>query len=628
MSSSSSLLSTFFSLLAVGACLGGCSATTDDTGNTSSGGGAGGSGGIGVGGSGGDSCGMCLAGNYVDCSSGSAVTVHCDKSCTAGQGCTACSANGTTCVANDVFECTGDGTPGNKIKSCDATQGEICNNGECKNGCELSKEEPSNVGCEFFAVDLDLSDGVSQPGHGPWGVVMANAGQALAHVVIEKNDAPVGADPLPTSIHEADIAPGSLEEYAMPVLITDCGVAPDDWAAPGTCLSTHSFRITSTVPIVVYQFNNLAHGWSTDASLLLPSSSLGTKYRVTGWPVSHSFPSPGAFIQRSYVTIVGTRPGTQVTVKPQWRIIGHDTIPAMAAGSLNTLTIGAFDVLNLESDESTLQECLSTTPPYCADMTGTVVDSTEPVVVFSGTEESGVGLPEDAPLPPSWNENSNGCCNQHLEEQLMPMESFGKQFLVTRSPIRSDAQFTTWEEPDVIRFVGAAAPADVTTNLPAPYDHFTLAPGEVKDAWTQKDFVASATNPIVIAQFLVGEGYVEPQPKGDPSFTIFPPIEQARTEYVFLSPSAWKENWVIIGTEHGTDVTIDGAPPSSCTIHSAGTLEGKDYEARRCPLQAGAHQLSGSGPFQIMAYGYDDADAYSFAGGADIKKIYTPPPLY
>jgi hypothetical protein len=29
-----------------------------------------------------------------------------------------------------------------------------------------------------------------------------------------------------------------------------------------------------------------------------------------------------------------------------------------------------------------------------------------------------------------------------------------------------------------------------------------------------------------------------------------------------------------------------------------------------------------------MAYGYADADAYAFAGGANLKKIYSPPPLY
>jgi len=616
-------------LLAAGLTFGCSSATERSLGSDGQGGttSSGGTGGIGIGGSAGDGCGMCLAGSYTSCASGTPVATKCPKSCTPGVGCTACSSKGTTCVGNVVHSCSGDSVAGAVLQTCDAAKGEICNNGECRNGCDLAAEEPSNVGCEFFAVDLDLSDGVSKPGSGPWGVVLANAGQATAEVVIEKNDAPLGGGVSTSVVHTTSIEPGNLEEYAMPVYITDCGQAPDDWNAPGTCLSNHSFRITSTAPIVVYQFNNLIHGFSTDASLLLPTTSLGTKYRVTGWPVAHSFPAPGAFVQRSYVTVVATRPNTQVTVKPSWRIRGNGSIPATPAGQLLTVTLSPFDVLNLESDDATLQECVSMISPYCADMTGTAVDSNQPIAVFSGTEESGVGLPEDAPKPPSWDENSNGCCNQHLEEQLHPVESFGKRFLITRSPVRSNPEFTSWEEPDILRFVGAAAPAEVTTNLPAPLDHFTLQPGEVKDTWTQKDIVVDATAPIVVAQLLVGEGYVEPTPKGDPSFTIFPPVEQARTEYVFLSPAEWKENWVVVGTEKGNDITLDTASLGGCSVHSAGSIDGKEYEARRCPLTPGVHRMSGKLPFQIMAYGYSNADAYAFAGGANIKKIYTPPPI-
>lgn len=599
----------------------GCSAN-GDVGSMHGGGGAGG--GAGSGGDG--TCGTCSGSTYTSCDDGTPTTQPCPQSCTPGVGCTVCSGAGTLCVGNEVHTCAGDGTAGDLVQPCDVANGELCSNGACRKGCELAAEEPSNVGCEFYAVDLDLSDGVSNPGAAPWGVVMANAGQSPATVTIEQNDAPVGSAPATSTVHTATIQPGDLEAFTMPTREVDCAPTPGDWNAPGTCFSSNAFRITSTAPIVVYQFNNLVDYASTDASLLLPTSSVGTKYRVTGWPVAHSFPSPGAFVQRAYVTVVGTRSNTQVTVKPGWRIRGNGPIAATPAGGTIQMTIGPFDVLNLETDDATLQECLSTTPPYCADLTGTIVDASQPVVVFSGTEESGVGIPSDGPQPPD--PNASGCCNQHLEEQLMPVESFGKKFLVTRSPVRSDQQFTDWQEPDVIRFVGAAAPAQVTTNLPAPLDSFTLQPGEVKDTWTQQDFVATASEPIVVAQLLVGGSYALPNPKGDPSFTIFPAIEQARTEYVFLSPPGWKENYVVLGAPVGTDVTVDGAPAAGCTAYPAGKLDGKDYEARRCTIPAGVHRLSGAAPFQIMAYGYADADCYSFAGGADIKKIYTPPPLH
>ena len=614
------------SLWAVGAC-----SASGAVGSSNGAGGASGAGGsVSIdAGTGGNGCGMCVGSNYLSCdASGKTKTEICPHACTPGKGCTGCSPQGTICVGNEVHACSGDGVPGAQVKSCDAGAGEICHNGACQNGCAIAEEESSNVGCEFYAVDLDLSDGVSDPAAGPWGVALANAGVAPASVVIEVNDEPVGATPKPSPIQSLVVQPGNLAEIALPTREVDCAAKPGDWSSPGTCFSSRAYRITSTVPIVVYQFNNLVHGFSTDASLLLPTTSLGTKYRVTGWPVSHSFPSPGAFVQRGYVTVVGTQPNTKVKVKPSWRIKGNGPIAATPAGGSIEMTIGPFDVLNLETDDATLQECMAMLKgPYCADLTGTVVDADKPVVVFSGTEESGVGLPEGAPKPPSWGESSSGCCNQHLEEQLAPVEAFGKKFLVTRSPLRSNPEFTWWEEPDVLRFVGAAAPAQVTTNLPAPFDSFTLQPGEVKDTWTQKDVVVSASEPIVVAQFLIGEGYVEPQPKGDPSFTIFPAIEQARTEYVFLSMNGWKESWVVIGAEKGTEVELDGGPTTSCKTFPAGTLDGKEYESRRCALSPGVHRMTGDKPFQIMAYGYASADTYSFPGGAGTKKIYEPPIL-
>src|SRR5262245_8135333 len=87
----------------------------------------------------------------------------------------------------------GTGTGGTGTAGMGTAGNQACANGSCKSGCQLAQDEPSNVGCEFFSVQLDLSDGVSQPGGGPWGVVLANAGQAAASVVIESNDAPLGA---------------------------------------------------------------------------------------------------------------------------------------------------------------------------------------------------------------------------------------------------------------------------------------------------------------------------------------------------------------------------------------------------------------------------------------------------
>jgi hypothetical protein len=104
-------------------------------------------------------------------------------------------------------------------------------------------------------------------------------------------------------------------------------------------------------------------------------------------------------------------------------------------------------------------------------------------------------------------------------------------------------------------------------------------------------------------------------------------VEQFRTEYVFLTPGSWTQNWVVIAAEVGASVTLDAMPTTGCLTAQAGALDGKAYEARRCPVIDGVHRLTGDKPFGIIAYGYGSAGSYAFAGGADVKRVYDPPPL-
>ena len=60
---------------------------------------------------------------------------------------------------------------------------------------------------------------------------------------------------------------------------------------------------------------------------------------------------------------------------------------------------------------------------------------------------------------------------------------------------------------------------------------------------------------------------------------------------------------------------------------SVGKLAGKDWEARRCPVGEGAHKMTGTNPFGITAYGYGSRGSYAFIGGANVKKVYEPPPI-
>jgi hypothetical protein len=583
------------------------------------------------GGDGGDgagfgSCDVCTGNDYTPCLADGApgVPTTCPITCANGLGCVDCPPGGTVCVGNEVHQCSADGHSTDVVvETCDVVHGFACYDGACKPACEVAADEPSNVGCEFWAVDLDQQDAFNDPASAPWGVVLSNAGQAAADVTIELNSAPVGQTPTPQVVTKVTVPPGDLQQLVLPTRELDCGVKPNDYASPGTCLSSNAYRITSTVPIVVYQFNVFQNAYSNDASLLLPTNALGKLYRVIGWVAGHPVPitlGTTTIVDRSYVTVVGVVPNTQVTVKPGWRIKGNPPIPATAAGGSITATIGPFDVLNLETDDATFQD----DPATASDLSASLVQASQPVAVFSGSEttEAPAGV-LTIPTAPGWT-SGDTCCLDHLEDQMFPIESVGMHYVITRSPIRSTGSY---HEPDILRFVGVAEPATVTTNLPPPFDNFTLQPGEVKTTWTQTDVVATATKPVTIGQILVSNQYVDGPYIGDPSLTVFPPVEQFRTEYIFLTPGSWDQDWVVIAAEVGGSVLLDGAPTTSCITAPAGTINGTSYEARRCAVTQGVHRLTGDKPFGITAYGYGSAGSYAFAGGADVKHVYNPPPI-
>ena len=418
------------------------------------------------------------------------------------------------------------------------------------------------------------------------------------------------------------IPAGTLRQVTLPTRELDCGTQPNDYASPGTCLSSRAFRITSSAPIVVTQFNVFENSFSNDASLLLPTNALGNTYRVLGWNAGHPVAFGPVKVDRSYVTVIGTAENTTVRVKPSWKIKGNPPIAATPAGGEIEVVLNPFDVLNLETDDGTLQDPQETV----ADLSGSAVYSTKPVAVFSGVESTAVPYWVEVPLPPGWpDENGErpSCCLDHLEDQLFPVESVGAKYMITRSPVRSTGAY---REPDVIRFVGAAEVATVTTTLPAPFDSFTLQPGEVRTTWTQDNFTATGDKPFMLGQLLVSQEFVDGGYLGDPSLTVYPPVDQYRSEYIILTPGSWDQSWVVIAAPVGSSVSIDGVSPAGCRVEPGGTIDGVTYESRACPLTEGTHALSGDQPFGIVAYGYAGAGSYAFVGGADVKKIYEPPP--
>ncbi|MBX3202212.1 MAG: IgGFc-binding protein [Labilithrix sp.] len=521
--------------------------------------------------------------------------------------------DGRICVGFDIHRCDADGgAVGEKIGECVGAD-EACLDGECQSGCKAVDEgSPSNVGCEFWAVDLDQTvDPGNNAQAAPWGVVVANPGGSLADVTIEQNDAPPGEPRQLTVVKKLAIPGGNVETVVMPTREVDGSLQAAN-EGPGTVITSNAFRITSTAPIVVYQLNALAQAFSNDGSLLIPRGGLGLVHRVLAYPTAYPAPVPLAGVRRAYITVVGVHEATSVTIRTSTPTLEAPGFPALAKDGEVTVTLGPFDVFNLESHGNP------------GDFTGSTVVASKPVAVFTGTEMSAAPVNQSGvPTPPGGEHGT--CCLDHLEEQLFPVESYGKRFVIPHSAVRSTGG---WIEPDIIRFMGVATSATVTTNLPAPFDSFTLEPGEMRETYAQKDFIVESTEPIAIAQILVAQEWLQGSLKGDPSLSIFPAIDQYRRNYLFSVPKSWRENFVVVAMPVGAEVTIDGSPlPASCARRAAGVIGGVEFETRTCALSEGPHAMAGDKAFGITAYGYGTAGSYAFVGGANITKIYAPPPF-
>lgn len=518
--------------------------------------------------------------------------------------------DGRTCVGTDIYACDGDQKLGERLGECVGGD-EACIDGKCQAGCAALDQSPSNVGCEFWAVDLDNTVDPVPNGNAagaPWGIVIANPGGAPADVTIEQNDAEPGQPRQVTLVQQLTIPSGQVQTVTMPTREVDGSLLGNNEGA-GTVLSSRAFKVSSTAPVVVYQLNALAQAFSNDGSLLIPRGGLGLVHRVLSYPTAYPAQQPFIGARRAYVTVVGTQEGTTVTITTSTPTLEAPGFPALARGGEVTVTVGPFDVFNLESNGEP------------GDFTGTTVVADKPVAVFTGTEMSvvptaGTNLPTVG--------GGGTCCLDHLEEQLFPVESYGKRFVIPHSAVRSMGGVI---EPDVIRFLGVASEATVKTNLQAPFDSFTLAPGQMVETYAQKDFVVDSSEPIAIAQILVAQEWISGPPIGDPSLTIFPSVDQYRRNYLFSVPTSWATNAVVVSMPVGAKITIDGIGLELCVVRPAGAIDGVEYETRTCRLTEGPHAMAGDKPFGIAAYGYGDAGSYAFVGGANVTKIYAPPPF-
>ncbi|MBL8681152.1 MAG: IgGFc-binding protein [Myxococcales bacterium] len=581
--------------------------------------------------------------------------------------CLACRPGGRRCSEDSsaVEVCAANGSGWDLAQECNLEAGEACRNAQCVNLCRDNSIANTNIGCEYFAVDLDnavTGEGRSAASQ-PYAVVVSNPDPVLtARVVIEMNTAAPGQPPRTTRVESGVIAPGDLETFRLPARELDCSPPGMFNRGTHTCLSSNAYRITSTIPVIAYQFNPLDNVgvFSNDASLLIPTNSVSGDYMVTSWPQTIAATTNAAtnFDEhlRAFLTIVGTQADTRVRIRSTTQVVPSGPTGPLPMGLMPgrdfEITLGPFDVLNLE------------TGAFGADFTGTTVTPMSgAVAVFTGTEAS------DSPI---WTTLSDrACCADHLEEQLVPRRTAGQSFVMPRMPGRSRAvraaggMVAEVNEPQWYRFLNVSAdPTEVTTTLPSDESNpmsepiaFTLEPGQHRTIRALSDFEVTSTLPL-LASTVTGSqqttGIPFDQPGGDPSFILVPPVRQWRQRYVFLTPDKYAFDFVTIVARAGTRVTLDTTPLpyADCTVSRADAcVDTRDmmcppprYVTYRCQLSFptvdptqrppmnirpgrqgdGVHVVESDDRDQgvlVIVSGFDSFVGYGYAGGTRTESI-------
>jgi hypothetical protein len=409
---------------------------------------------------------------------------------------------------------------------------------------------------------------------------------------------------------------------------------------------------------VAYQFNPLenVNVFSNDASLLKPvealepgSSTQALMYAVLGWPQTiastsdpdTNFSSDNPSDLRAFLTLVGTRPDTRVTIKTTARILGSGDIPATEAGGELTLTLNPFDVANLETDD------------FNADFTGSIVTADAPVVAFSGSEAS------DSPMFQTLRDRN--CCADHLEEQLDHVRTAGRNFVGTVSPNRTKAVLAAGahvgveEQTEYFRVIATTERgASIVTTLEGKYETLTLSGlGDFADFSSSRHFILQSDQPVALASISPSQEDVNlpnDLPGGDPSLIIVPPIEQFRSSYVFLTPDKYSFDFVRIIAPPATAVALDGVLVSeipSCELQPADGMTDKDrggpapLVVYTCQLSFpkidpnkprpdgltpgfqndGVHRVVANEPVGVIVDGFDYFVSYGYAGGTELSFI-------
>jgi len=488
-------------------------------------------------------------------------------------GCVTCLPGTGSCDGNTAHQCKGDGS-GFQDFVCDPVIGSSCVDGECTGPCAPDSLGKSYIGCDYYPTvtpNTQLANGSAN-----YAVAVSNTTASDATVTVTQ-----GAN--------------QINQFTVPA--NSVQVVPLPWtalkgAASTTMLASGAYRLRSTQPVTVYQFNPLEYTtgggatYTNDASLLMPVTAWGTQYMVASrntWQWS-------GFSIHGFYAVVASQDGTTVTLKPS--ATGAMVFPGSGVNGDGTgqAVLNSGDVLLVESTD---------TP--AADPTGTRVEADKPIQVIGG---------HDCTFIPA----SVGYCD-HIEEAMFPISTLSSEYIVSPPSLPGMAQ----PKPFFVRVIAVEPGTTMTYDPPNGGWPAALAnAGDYVEIDSGSSFRIKASARVLVSQYMKGQD--AGGGSGDPAMALAVTTAQFRKDYLFHAPVNYETNYVNITAPMTGTVTLDGAPVSVPFEAVGGTGLGV-ARVQFGNSGNGNHRVSADVPVGITVYGYGSYTSYWYPGGLNLSDL-------
>lgn len=354
-------------------------------------------------------------------------------------------------------------------------------------------------------------------------------------------------------------------QFTVTADVTTTVNIPSDAVLYGTGIQNKAIHVVADNEVTVYGLNREVA--TTDAFLALPIDVLNTQYYIMSYAntIVHN-------VDSEEFALVPIFDNTTIRF----------TIPGSVTQTVNLNKGQAYQYLRPGTDGHVL--------------TGTKVESDKPIAVFGGNTCTNI----------PWYMNVYAC--DHIEEQIPPLVTWGKQFYTV--PLATRFGGDTF----VILSGANGTGIDINGERKA-----ILNAGQLYEQIIEVTSVISTTGPALVAQYSNSSSY--DNVTSDPFMMLVPPVEQSLSHYTFSTPgSGFAINYVniVAPTSAIGSIKLDQYPIDTQLFSP---IPGTIFSGGQISVGVGSHTMDGLQRFGIHSYGYASYDSYGYPGAMAFEVI-------